>query len=128
RDTSEDAWAVADRMLAELDPADVAKAQAALADSESEGQRRMRELHGGVAPTDARSLEVHPGLWAGVGLVRSGAGTALVGSHGEVADLIGEYAALGIEQFVLSGYPHVEEAYWFAEGVRPILAARGLAD
>ncbi len=128
RDTSEDAWAVADRMLAELDPTDVAKAQAALADSESEGQRRMRELHGGVAPTSARSLEVHPGLWAGVGLVRSGAGTALVGSHGEVADLIGEYADLGIEEFVLSGYPHVEEAYWFAEGVRPILSARGLAE
>jgi len=128
RDTSEEAWAVADRMLTELDPADVAKAQQALAGSESEGQRRMRELHGGVAPTDARSLEVHPGLWAGVGLVRSGAGTALVGSHGEVADLIGEYADLGIEEFVLSGYPHVEEAYWFAEGVRPILAARGLVD
>lgn len=128
RDTSEAAWAVADGMLAELDPADVAAAQEAIVTSESEGQRRMRELHGGVAPTDARSLEVHPGLWAGVGLVRSGAGTALVGSHGEVADLIGEYADLGIEEFVLSGYPHVEEAYWFAEGVRPILAARGLVD
>ena len=127
RDTSEEAWAVADRMLAELDPAEVARAQEALATSESEGQRRMRALHGGLTPTDARTLEVHPGLWAGVGLVRSGAGTALVGSHGEVADLIGEYADLGIEELVLSGYPHVEEAYWFAEGVVPILRARGLA-
>lgn len=126
RDRSEEAWAVADRLLADLDPAEVAKAQAALASSESEGQRRMRELHGGVAPSDARALEVYPGLWAGVGLVRSGAGTALVGSHVEVADLIGEYAALGIEEFVLSGYPHIEEAYWFAEGVVPILRQRGL--
>ena len=127
RDRSEDAWDVAGRMLAELDPAEVSKAQAALAASESEGQRRMRELHGGVADhDDPRSLEVHPGLWAGVGLVRSGAGTALVGSHAEVAGLVEEYAALGIDEFVLSGYPHVEEAYWFAEGVMPLLRRRGL--
>lgn len=127
RDRSEDAWQVADRMLAQLDPADVARAQEALAASESEGQRRMRELHGGLTTyTDARQLEVHPALWSGIGLMRSGAGTALVGSHAEVADLIAEYAAVGIEEFVMSGYPHVEEAYWFAEGVMPILRRRGL--
>ena len=76
--------------------------------------------------TDAHDLEIHPGLWAGVGLVRGGAGTALVGSHEEVAASIAEYAALGIDEFVLSGYPHVEEAYWFAEGVRPVLRREGL--
>ncbi|MCW2820187.1 MAG: alkanesulfonate monooxygenase [Marmoricola sp.] len=128
RDTSEQAWAVAGQMLSELDPADIAKAQAALESSQSVGQQRMRALHGGGAAAggDVRSLEIHPGLWAGVGLVRGGAGTALVGSHVEVADLIEEYAALGIDEFVLSGYPHVEEAYWFAEGVKPVLRARGL--
>lgn len=71
-------------------------------------------------------LEIHPGLWAGAGLVRGGAGTALVGSFEEVADLIAEYHAHGFTEFVLSGYPHLEEAYWFAEGVRPQLEARGL--
>ena len=127
RDRSEDAWAVANTLLSQLDPAEVEKAQAVLASSESEGQRRMRELHGGqYDPTDARSLEVHPGLWSGVGLMRSGAGTATVGSHTEVADLIAEYASVGIEEFVMSGYPHVEEAYWFAEGVLPVLRSRGL--
>ncbi|SKB03829.1 LLM class flavin-dependent oxidoreductase [Aeromicrobium choanae] len=127
RDRSEDAWQVANDMLAGLDPAAVAKAQETLAASESEGQRRMRELHGGTFDRgDAHSLEVHPGLWAGVGLMRSGAGTALVGSHTEAADLIEQYAAVGIEEFVMSGYPHVEEAYWFAEGVLPILRRRGL--
>ena len=127
RDHSEDAWRIADAMLAQLDPAEVAKAQEVLKTSESEGQRRMRELHGGsFDPSDARSLEAHPALWSGVGLMRSGAGTALVGSHTEVADLIEEYAAVGIEEFVMSGYPHVEEAYWFAEGVLPILRRRGL--
>ena len=75
---------------------------------------------------DARELEVSPGLWSGVGLVRGGAGTALVGSHDEVADRLAEYHALGIDEFILSGYPHVEEAWWFGEGVMPRLRERGL--
>lgn len=63
RDRSEDAWRVANDLLAALDPADVEKAQATLAASESEGQRRMRELHRGrYDRADAHSLEVHPGL------------------------------------------------------------------
>ena len=70
-------------------------------------------------------IEVYPNLWAGVGLVRGGAGTALVGSHEEVAALISEYHDLGFDEFILSGYPHLEEAYWFAEGVLPLLRKRG---
>ena len=85
-------------------------------------QRRMVELHGGRLD----SLEVSPNLWAGVGLVRGGAGTALVGSHTEVADRIAEYHALGIDEFILSGYPHLEEAYQVGEGVMPELRRRGL--
>ena len=84
--------------------------------------RRMSELHGGR--TDA--LEVSPNLWAGVDLVRGGAGTALVGSHEEVADRIAEYHELGIDEFILSGYPHLEEAYQMGEGVMPVLRRRGL--
>ena len=124
RDTSQEAWRQADRLIERIDDEVIAKAQAGLAHSESEGQRRMRELHGG----DRRGLEIYPNLWAGVGLVRGGAGTALVGSHAEVADRIEEYAKLGISEFILSGYPHLEEAYWFGEGVFPILRSRGLWD
>ncbi|MET7650157.1 LLM class flavin-dependent oxidoreductase [Streptomyces sp. NPDC005486] len=122
RDTSEEAWAVANRLLAGFDPETVRSVQTGLARSESEGQQRMLALHSGSRD----GLEIHPNLWAGIGLVRGGAGTALVGSHEEVAGLIKEYAALGIEEFVLSGYPHLEEAYWFGEGVLPRLAAEGL--
>jgi alkanesulfonate monooxygenase len=122
RDTSEQAWAHTESLLATIDPAVIEKVQAGLAQSESEGQRRMRALHGG----STASLEVSPNLWAGVGLVRGGAGTALVGSHDEVADRIAEYHALGIDEFVLSGHPHLEEAWWVGEGVLPILQRRGL--
>ena len=81
--------------------------------------------HDGV-PDDPRELEVHPNLWTGVGLVRGGAGTALVGSHAEVADRMEEYRDLGIEEFILSGYPHLEEAYAAGEGLLPELRRRGL--
>ncbi|WP_030951968.1 LLM class flavin-dependent oxidoreductase, partial [Streptomyces sp. NRRL S-481] len=123
RDTSEQAWAEANRLLDSFDPAAVKSVQAGLARSESEGQQRMLALHGGG---NRDGLEIHPNLWAGIGLVRGGAGTALVGSHEEVAERIKEYADLGIEEFVLSGYPHLEEAYWFGEGVLPKLQAQGL--
>ncbi|MFC7329725.1 LLM class flavin-dependent oxidoreductase [Marinactinospora rubrisoli] len=122
RDTAEEAWAETERLLAGMAPETIANVQAGLARSESEGQRRMLDLHGGR--TDR--LEIHPNLWAGIGLVRGGAGTALVGSHREVADLIEEYHRAGVTEFVLSGYPHLEEAYWFGEGVLPVLRERGL--
>ncbi len=122
RDTSHEAWLQAHRLIEGVDEAMIRKVQEGLGHSESEGQRRMRELHGGSLD----NLEVSPNLWAGVGLLRGGAGTALVGSHTEVADRIEEYARLGLSEFILSGYPHLEEAYWFGEGVLPILRARGL--
>ncbi|MGV0627624.1 LLM class flavin-dependent oxidoreductase [Mycolicibacter minnesotensis] len=122
RPTAAQAWAEADRLLAGLSPEQISRAQQIQRSSGSEGQRRMTELHGGR--TD--QLEVSPNLWAGVGLVRGGAGTALVGSHEQVADRIEEYHRLGLDEFVLSGYPHLEEAFHFGEGVVPILAERGL--
>lgn len=122
RDTAEAAWAEADRLLQAIDPDTIRTVQEGLARSESEGQKRMLALHGGSKD----NLVVGPNLWAGVGLVRGGAGTALVGSHSEIAERIKEYAAIGIEEFVLSGVPHLEEAYWFAEGVLPILKRDGL--
>lgn len=122
RDTAEEAWATAKALLDGLDRHQIEQAQAIQRASQSEGQRRMVALHNGR--TDA--LEVSPNLWAGIGLVRGGAGTALVGSHGEIADRIAEYHELGIDEFILSGYPHLEEAYRVGEGVMPVLRQRGL--
>ncbi|WP_239132861.1 LLM class flavin-dependent oxidoreductase [Paractinoplanes durhamensis] len=122
RDTAEEAWAEAGRLLDGISEEQIRTIRAGLSRSESEGQKRMLALNGGTKD----GLEIYPNLWAGVGLVRGGAGTALVGSHTEVADLIEEYAAAGISEFVLSGYPHLEESYRFGEGVLPELTRRGL--
>jgi alkanesulfonate monooxygenase len=116
RPTAEQAWRVATDLRDRLDPATIAAAQAQLSRSESVGQRRMSALQGG-------DLVVHPNLWAGFGLVRGGAGTALVGSFDEVAALIEEYRSAGVDHMILSGTPHLEEAYWFGEGVIPRLGA-----
>lgn len=122
RPTAEEAWAVADALLAGISDDAIAAARADFATTMSEGQRRMAELHG----SDPSRLEVHPNVWAGIGLVRGGAGTAIVGSFTEVADRIAEYHEHGFEEFILSGYPHLEEAHWVGEGVMPELRRRGL--
>jgi alkanesulfonate monooxygenase len=123
RETEEQAWAAAAELVSHLDEKVVAAAQKKFAEMDSVGQRRMAELNKGKfnKANIREGLEVSPNLWAGVGLVRGGAGTALVGNPQQVADRIKEYAALGLEYFILSGYPHLEEAHRFAELVFPLL-------
>ncbi|QDX29756.1 FMNH2-dependent alkanesulfonate monooxygenase [Dickeya poaceiphila] len=117
RETSEEAWQAANRLISRLDDDTIAEAQASLKRFDSVGQQRMVALHGGRRD----KLEISPNLWAGIGLVRGGAGTALVGDPQTVAQRIQEYADLGIDTFVLSGYPHLEEAYKVAELLFPHL-------
>lgn len=117
RETNEAAWQAADELLSYVDDDTIAAAQAKFAQMDSVGQQRMAALHGGRRD----NLEVSPNLWAGIGLVRGGAGTALVGDPETVAARIQEYADLGIDNFIFSGYPHLEEAYRFAELVFPLL-------
>ena len=117
RETSAEAWRAADSLISKLDDEAIATAQKSFAHFDSVGQKRMAALHGGRR----EKLEVSPNLWAGVGLVRGGAGTALVGNPDEVAERMKEYMKLGIDRFILSGYPHLEECYRFAELVFPKL-------
>lgn len=117
RETEAEAWAEADRLISRLTDEEIAASQANLARMDSVGQSRMAALHGGRRDR----LVVGPNLWAGVGLVRGGAGTALVGNPEQIAERLAEYQALGVDTFVLSGYPHHEEAIRFAELVFPLL-------
>src|SRR5690606_36778886 len=118
RETEQQAWQAAEELIEHLDDDTIARAQSAFSRFDSEGQRRMAALHQGKR----ENLEVSPNLWAGVGLVRGGAGTALVGDPQTVAERMREYEALGIETFILSGYPHLEEAYRTAELLFPQLS------
>jgi alkanesulfonate monooxygenase len=124
RETDDEAWKAAENLISRLDDETVGRAQAAFSRMDSEGQRRMAALHAGGKKRTRADLEISPNLWAGVGLVRGGAGTALVGDPQTVAARLEEYAALGLDTFVLSGYPHLEEAYRFAELVFPLLPRR----
>jgi alkanesulfonate monooxygenase len=117
RETADEAWKAAEDLIRYVDDETIATAQKTFARFDSEGQRRMSALHGGSRD----KLEISPNLWAGVGLVRGGAGTALVGDPQTVAARMKEYMAVGIDRFILSGYPHLEECYRFAELVFPLL-------
>lgn len=117
RETEAEAWAAAEKLIAHISDDDISRAMQAFAKMDSEGQRRMTALHGGRRD----KLEVAPNLWAGVGLVRGGAGTALVGDPETVRARMQEYQDLGVDTFVMSGYPHLEEAQRFAELMFPLL-------
>ncbi len=120
RETTAEAWQAANDLIRYIDKETIERAQQGLAKFDSEGQKRMASLVQG----SPANLEVSPNLWAGIGLVRSGAGTALVGDAATVAQRMLEYADLGIESFILSGYPHLEEAYRVAELLFPLLPIR----
>jgi len=117
RETEEEAWKAANDLIQYVDDETIQQAQEILSRYDSVGQQRMSQLHNG----DRSALEISPNLWSGIGLVRGGAGTALVGDPQTVAARMKEYADLGIETFVLSGYPHLEESYRVAELLFPLL-------
>ena len=117
RETRQAAWDAANDLIRYVDDKVIADAQKVFARYDSVGQQRMAALHNG----DRARLEISPDLWSGVGLVRGGAGTALVGDADTVAARMNEYADLGVDTFILSGYPHLEESYRVAELLFPRL-------
>ncbi len=122
RETESEAWDAANQLIRYVDEEAIATAQKTYARMDSLGQRRMSQLHN----SSREALEISPNLWAGIGLVRGGAGTALVGDPDTVAARMLEYADLGIDAFILSGYPHLEEAYRVAELLFPRLPLEDL--
>lgn len=124
RDTSEEAWQAAADIQSTFDAESVAAVQKHKASMDSVGQARMGALHGTELPQDVQDLVIAPNLWSGIGLMREGVGTALVGSHDEVADRLVEYADLGIGEFILSSYPHGDEALRVGREVLPRVRER----
>ncbi|RBQ31584.1 alkanesulfonate monooxygenase, FMNH(2)-dependent [Arcobacter sp. FW59] len=124
RETEEEAWSVAEKLISKLDDETIEQHHKVLEKRESIGQKRMTALTNGGKSRTREELEISPNLWAGIGLAREGCATALVGSPEIIVERITEYANMGVDTFVFSGYPHLEEAYKFAELVFPLLPDR----
>lgn len=124
RETEEKAWEAAEELISKLDDETIEQAHKVLNNRESVGQKRMTSLTNGGKARTREELEISPNLWAGIGLAREGCATALVGDPKIVVERIKEYVDMGIETFVFSGYPHLEEAYRFAELVFPLLPGK----
>jgi alkanesulfonate monooxygenase len=119
RETRAQARAAAAHLVAAVDDAEGARIRARSLDSESVGVRRQAELRDGA--DDDGYVDDH--LWTGIGRARSGCGAAVVGDPDEVLTTLRAYQALGIDAFILSGYPHLDEAERFARLVLPGLRA-----
>ncbi|QKJ26221.1 alkanesulfonate monooxygenase [Aliarcobacter cibarius] len=124
RETEEKAWEAAEELISKLDDETIEQAHKVLNNRESVGQKRMTALTNGGKARRREELEISPNLWAGIGLAREGCATALVGDPKIVVERIKEYADMGVDTFVFSGYPHLEEAYRFAELVFPLLPGK----
>lgn len=115
RESEAEARAAADRLLSKLDADTGAAIRAKSLDSTSVGVQAQAALREG-AGDDGYAEE---GLWTGVGRARSGCGAAIVGDPDQVLKKLNDYRDMGIEAFILSGYPHAAEADLFARHVLP---------
>lgn len=124
RETEAEAWEAAEKLISKLDDEKIKASQNALTKLDSEGQRLMSALTNNGQARTREELEISQNLWAGIGLVRGGCATALVGDPQTILKRINEYADLGIDTFVLSGYPHLEESFRVAELLFPLLPGK----
>ncbi len=118
RETEAEAVAAAEKLISRVDPAVRSAFESSYTNVDSTGQRRQIEML--QDSLERGDLWVEPNLWAGVGMARSGVGVALVGDPQQVAAKIRDYQSMGIDTFIFSGYPHLEEARFFGELVMPL--------
>lgn len=119
RETEAEAKAAARYLLAGLDEPTGTEIRQRSLDSNSAGVRRQAELREG---SDDEGY-IEPGLWTGIGRARSGAGAALVGDPDQIIAKLRSYQNLGVDCFILSGYPHIEECKLFGQYVLPAFLA-----
>jgi alkanesulfonate monooxygenase len=119
RETEEEAWAAADALIANIPENFQDMMDKITSKTDSEGEKRQQQMR-----KENEELVLAPNLWAGIGKARLGVGTALVGSGENVAARLQEYVDAGIDTFILSGYPHLEEAQRFGKYVMPHFAGQ----
>ena len=119
RETEVEAWAAADELVAHIPEGFQTAMDKVLSRTDSEGERRQQGMR-----KETEDLVIGPNLWTGIGKARVGVGAAIVGSGDSVAARLKEYLDEGIETFILSGYPHLEEAKRFGKYVMPYFAGQ----
>ena len=124
RETEEEAKAYAQYMIAELDLNQGDEIRNRAQDAKSLGVSRQSELRDSAD----EDYFVETNLWTGIGLARSGCGAAIVGNPDQVYDKIQRYIKMGIRSFIFSGYPHKQEADYFAKLVLPRLKTVSLPE
>jgi alkanesulfonate monooxygenase len=115
RETEAEARAAAQRLISKLDPDTGEAIRQKSLDTASVGVSRQSELREGA--DDEGYAEAN--LWTGVGRARSGAGAAIVGDPDQVVAKLEAYRDVGIDAFILSGYPHIDECDLVAQHVLP---------
>ena len=124
RSTSQEAWAEADRLLANVPEEVIDRQQAVIHSRSSVGQSRVQSLNPGHK-RNPEALRVYPNIWSGSGLTSAGGGsTTLVGSFEEVAERIEEYLSIGVQHMLFSAHPLLEGAHEVAEGLFPLFRDR----
>jgi alkanesulfonate monooxygenase len=117
RETEADARAAARDLVSELDAATGERIRSRSLDATSKGVARQAELRD--VSDDEGYVGAH--LWTGIGRARSGAGAAIVGDPDQVAGVLEQYRDVGVDAFVLSGYPHLDECARVARHLLPRL-------
>ncbi|ANF96906.1 LLM class flavin-dependent oxidoreductase [Paenibacillus bovis] len=117
RDTEEEAWEAARNLIKDIDPETIARAKASFGKTGATGQNRQNQIRDAAAEND---FMVGPNLWAGLSNVRSGGALMFVGTPDQVSDRLMEYAEAGVTSFILSSYPHLEEAQIFGDSTLPL--------
>jgi len=116
RETETQAREAADKLISKLDLEKGQEIRNRSLDSQSAGVLRQDELRAG-----SKDLFIEDHVWSGIGLARSGCGSAIVGDPDQVLAKLNRYMDMGIRAFILSGYPHLDECDLFAKYVLPRL-------
>ena len=114
RETETEARAAANRLISKLDAAKGTEIKMRSQDSQSFGVKRQDELR-----AQSKDLYLEPNLWSGVGLARSGCGSAITGDPDQVLANLNRYMDMGIRAFIFSGYPNLDECDLFRQVCPP---------
>jgi len=113
RSKESQAWEAAEELLSNASTIVKEQRQAVFAGSAMVGQKAQSQI--------VADHRIGPHLWNGISTVRVNCGTAIVGNPQQVAEELFGYWELGIDQFILSGFPHLEECKRVSSEVIPIV-------